>query len=264
MAADWLMYDETSTGLLARFEFEGNLDDSSGNGHHATAHGTGIGFEADANMGMVLSLPGGDNNYVSVPPVGLSGNDLTTIACWAKANHTSIPDWTLVFGFSTPGGDCGSHFNIDSIGGPGGVGAHAWCWEETIFTDTEALEWRHYAMTYDGSRIDYYGDGVWKDTDPGKSNVIDLWRRGDYVNIGKRNTQASSFPGKVDDARIYKRVLTDAEIVTVMGGGEVEEIYFPIESVANIYDDEPVNSKFINFKDYAVLADEWLTLILWP
>lgn len=119
-------------------------------------------------------------------------------------------------------------------------------------------------MTYDGSRIDYYGDGVWKDTDPGKSNVIDLWRRGDYVNIGKRNTQASSFPGKVDDARIYKRVLTDAEIVTVMGGGEVEEIYFPIESVANIYDDEPVNSKFINFKDYAVLADEWLTLILWP
>src|SRR4030042_4234745 len=157
MAADWLLYGETSTGLLARFEFEGNLDDSSGNGHHATAHGTGIGFEADANMGMVLSLPGGDNNYVSVPPVGLSGNDLSTIACWAKANHPSIPDWTLVFGFSTPGGDCGSHFNIDSIGGPGGGGAPAWCWEEKIFPGTEAVKWRPSGLACVRAAVKYTG-----------------------------------------------------------------------------------------------------------
>jgi hypothetical protein len=259
LAGDYLMGDETSTGLVLRYEFEGNLEDSSGNGRDGTAHGAGIGFEDDPVRGMVLSLPGGDDIYVSAPPVGISGNMPTTIACWAKADNTSIPDWTLVFGFSTPGGNCGSHFNIGSIGGPGGVGAHAWCWEATIFTDEEALEWRHYAMTFDGGTIRYYGDGI----QIGETGM-DLSIRGDYVNVGKRNTQASSFPGKVDDARIYKRALSNAEIVTVMGGGETEEVYFPLDSIANIYDEEPVNSKIVNLKDLALIGNDWMFEIVWP
>ena len=71
-------------------------------------------------MGQVLSLPGGENQYVGMPPVGLSGNDPTTIACWAKADHTNIPDWTLVFGFTGTeggGGGCGSG------GGSGNAGS---------------------------------------------------------------------------------------------------------------------------------------------
>ncbi len=150
----------------------------------------------------------------------LSGKMPTTIACWAKADHTNIPDWTLIFGFTgteAGGGDCGSHFNIDVIGGPGGVGAHAWCWEETIFTDQESLEWHHYAMTYDGTTIKYYGDGLAKDTDTGKSNVMDLSIRGDRVFIGKRVTAANSFAGNVADARIYNYALSPLEIKSVAG-----------------------------------------------
>ncbi len=83
---------------------------------------------------------------------------------------------TLIFGFTGQedgSGGNGSHFNIGSLGGPGGVGAHCWGWEETIFSDDEALDWHHYAMTYDGTTIQYYGDGVLMDTDLGKSNVYD-------------------------------------------------------------------------------------------
>ncbi|MHC4112420.1 MAG: LamG-like jellyroll fold domain-containing protein, partial [Planctomycetota bacterium] len=205
--------------MVAHFEFEGNLDDSTGNNYHGTAHGA-VGFEIDLDMGSVLDLPGGSNQYVSVPPVGISGNDPTTIACWAKADHTSIPDWTLIFGFTGNaggGGGCGSHFNIGSIGGPQGVGAHAWCWEETIFNDTDALDWRHYAMTYDGSKIEYYGNGQLMDTDLGKSNVIDLSARADRVHIGSRVTQDSSFPGNVEDARVYNIALTAGQIATLGG-----------------------------------------------
>jgi len=199
--------------------------DVSGNNRHGTIIGSGIGFETDPVMGQVLTLPGGNDKYVSIGPVGISGKMPTTIACWAKADSTSIPDWTLVFGFTTTGGGCGSHFNIDSIGGPGGVGAHAWCFEETIFTDQEALEWHHYAMTYDGTTILYYGDGVAMDTDVAKSNVVDLSIRADNVHIGKRITQASSFPGSVDDARVYNRVLTDNEIRQL--GGNVLRAWAP-------------------------------------
>ena len=197
------------TPMLLHLEFKGNLEDSSGNNRDGTAHGTGIGFETDPIMGEVLSLPGGDSNYVEVGEVGNYGNMPVSIACWAKADHTSIPDWTLVFGFSTPGGDCGSHFNIGSIGGPGGVGAHTWCMERTIFTDEQALDWRHYAMTWDGGTVRYYGDGLYVGEYTHGDN---LSRRGDYVNVGKRNTQESSFPGKVDDARIYDYPLNLGQI----------------------------------------------------
>jgi hypothetical protein len=205
--------------MRLHLEFEGDLADSSGNGNNGVAVGA-VGFETDPVMGEVLSLPGGDNQFVGVPPIGMSGNDPTTIACWAKADHTSIPDWTLIFGFTGTadgGGGSGSHFNIGSLGGPGGVGAHVWGWEETIFSDQQALEWHHYAMTYDGTTITYYGDGKYMDTDVGKSNVRDLSIRGDRVHVGSRITQASSFPGKVDDARVYDYCMTEGQIATVAG-----------------------------------------------
>jgi hypothetical protein len=271
LAGDYLMGDSTispvepdAAGLLAHYEFNDNYDDSSGNDNHGTPVGEGIAIEDDATMGKVLSLPGGDNIFVDCGGVGISGAVPRTIACWAKADHTSIPDWTLVFGFTGTadgGGGCGSHFNIGSIGGPQGVGAHAWCWEETIFTDTEALEWRHYAMTYDGARILYYGDGVLKDTDVAKSNYIDLAIQADRLHIGSRVTQGSSFPGKVDDARVYNYELSWGEIRGVAGMGD---LYLPLESIANIYDEEPANSKKVNLKDLALIGNDWMFEVVWP
>ncbi|MCH8121438.1 MAG: LamG domain-containing protein, partial [Planctomycetes bacterium] len=106
---------------------------------------------------------------------------------------------------------------IGSLGGPGGVGAHVWGWEETIFSDEVALDWHHYAMTYDGTTIQYYGDGILMDTDTGKSNVQDLSASADRVHVGSRITQTSSFPGKVDDAQIFNHVLSGAEVAWLAG-----------------------------------------------
>jgi len=211
--------------LVASYEFEGNLDDSSGNNKHGTPYGA-IGFEIDPVRGQVLDLPGGDNQYVGLPPVGISGAMHRTISCWAKADHTSIPDWTLIFGFTTPGGGDNTHFNIGSLGGPGGVGAHVWGWEATIFSDVEALDWHHYAMTYNGNTVKYYGDG----------NPVGSVDRGalvtaDNVHIGSRITQASSFPGNVDDARIYNYAMTWPEILYLSE-------YVPTNPMHNTWVDE--------------------------
>jgi hypothetical protein len=105
LAGDYLMHDYTVTaeepdaaGLLASYQFEGNYEDSSGNGNNGTPVGAGITIEDDPVRGQVLSLPGGDNVFVDCNGVGISGNVPRTIACWAKADNTSIPDWTLIFG----------------------------------------------------------------------------------------------------------------------------------------------------------------------
>jgi hypothetical protein len=232
--------------------------DMSGNGRYGTLVGGGLAFVDDALMGGVLSLPGGNGKYVSIGAVGISGNDPTTIACWAKANSTSIPDWTLIFGFTGKedgtGGN-GSHLNIGSLGGPGGVGAHCWGWEETMFSDREALEWHHYAVTYDGTTIRYYGDGVEMDSDVAKSNVRDLTARGDRVHIGKRRTQESSFPGFVDDCRVYNKVLD---------GGQITELAMalaaPIVGPADITSPRDIVVGIPNDKDWPAGESPMLTV----
>lgn len=209
--------DPGNAGLLAQYTFEGNFEDSSGNGRHGTVVGNfGTTIEQDPIRGHVLSLPGGDDQFVEVGAVGISGTMPRTIACWAKADDTSIPDWTLIFGFTGQAdgtGGNGSHFNIGSLGGPGGIGAHCWGWEETMVSDEAGLDWHHYAMTYDGTTIQYFVNGMHLDTDPAKSNVRDLSSSADRVHIGTRVTQTSSFPGDVDDAVIYDRVLSPEEIL---------------------------------------------------
>jgi len=268
MTRDWLELDymRASNPLIARWQLDGNYDDDSGHGNTGTPVGAGVALVTDPERGQVLSLPGGDDIYVDCGDVGISGTDPRTIACWAKANNTSIPDWTLIFGFTgmadgTGGG--GSHFNIGSLGGPGGVGAHVWGWEETIFSDEEALDWHHYAMTYDGTTILYYGDGQLMDTDVGKSNVQNLVHA-DRVHIGSRITQASSFPGLVDDACIFDIVLDEGEIGVVMAGGAATLDYHPLTSPANVSDNEPKEQKKVNFLDYADLLSHWLDEGKWP
>ena len=211
--------------------------DMTGNGRHGVIQGD-IDFVDAFYMGPVLQLPGGTNQEVHIGSVGISGNDPTTIACWAKADNANIPDWTLIFGFTgteTGDGGNGSHFNIGSLGGPGGVGAHVWGWEETIFSDEEALEWHHYAMTYDGNNITYYGDGMEIDSDPNKSNVQDLSIRGDRVYIGGRITHDNSFPGMVDDCRVYDRALTADEVAAMVPASAPTIVFVSYHEA----DDEP-------------------------
>jgi hypothetical protein len=197
LAADYLMRDElivtsmpNPAYLLASYQFEGNYLDTSGNNHHLTDPcGSIPGFDTGVVGAQALSLDGVDD-YLVVNNVGVDGNVPRTITLWAKADHTNIANWTLIFGFTgnaDASGGNGSHFNIGSIGGPEGVGAHVWGWEETIFTDQQSLDWHHYAMSYDGTAITYYGDGVEMDTDVAKSNVRNL-THADRVHVGKRAT----------------------------------------------------------------------------
>jgi len=93
MARDWLEFDymRPANPLIARWQLDGSYNDSSGHGNTGTPVGAGIGFVNDPDRGQVLSLPGGDDIFVDCGSVGISGAAPRTIACWAKADHTSLP-----------------------------------------------------------------------------------------------------------------------------------------------------------------------------
>ncbi len=66
------------------------------------------------------------------------------------------------------------------------------------------------------------------------------------------------FKGYLSDVRMYNRALTEYEVDYLAGG---EGAYYPVDSVANVYDAEPEGSKAVNFRDYCFLADEWLKVL---
>ena len=69
------------------------------------------------------------------------------------------------------------------------------------------------------------------------------------------------FNGLIDDVRIYDYALSDTDLLSVAG---LSELYFPLTSPANLSDDQPQDFKRVNFKDFAILADEWLGELVWP
>jgi len=274
LAGDWLLRDRVITtslpsdvNLTARYEFEGNWYDTSGNANHLTDPcGTAPGFTTGGVFGQALVLDGA-GDHLAVSGIGIDGNTPRTIACWAQADSTNMQDWSLVFGFTNTNGVDNSHFNIGYssagiVNNEPSFIAHVWGWEEQILP-LDVGVWHHFAMTYDGTTIRYYGDGVEMDTEPDESQVRDLSPNVDLVGVGKRGTHGNSFHGKVDDARIYSVVLSESEIAYLATNG-APEIHVQIPSEADLHKGEAPGSQWINFKDYGVLANQYLDEVLWP
>ena len=73
------------TGLVARYLFSGNAEDSSRNSFHATVRGTGGAFVEDPRFVRVLNLPG-HGSHVQLPGNMLTGEDTLSVTGWLYLN----------------------------------------------------------------------------------------------------------------------------------------------------------------------------------
>ncbi len=69
------------TALVARYQLNGNAEDSSRNQLHATLRGTGPFFVDDTNARRVLLLTG-DGSHVQLPAAALAGEDAIAVTGW--------------------------------------------------------------------------------------------------------------------------------------------------------------------------------------
>lgn len=133
-------------------------------------------------------------------------------------------------------------------------------------TTAQADLWTHVAATWDRSdSLVLCADGV----EIGRTDLTNnqfASNTGSYHLIGAPSeTQTGrDWEGAIDDVRVYDRALSPEEIVTVMNAGDLQRYYYALTSPANVYDNEPTNSKRINLMDLALLADSWLEQLLWP
>jgi hypothetical protein len=201
----------SSTGPIAWYQFEGNANDSSGNGRNGTLV-NGPTFVA-GRVGQAVNLDG-SNDHVSLPAGIVNGLSNFTIATWVRLDTTSA--WRRVFDFGTgttvnmfltPQSDTNALRFAITTSGPAG--------EQQI--NGPALPtgvWKHVAVTKSGNLGTLYVDGVQVGQNTGMTlspsslgNTTQNW-------IGRSEYAADPFlDGQIDQFRVYNRALSASEVL---------------------------------------------------
>ena len=275
MSNDWLqgdytIYATTPKPAIALWNFDNNANDSAGS-NHGTPHGNPT--YVAGKFGQAISLDGDDYVDCGNPAELNFATGDWSICAWI--NTTQSDDTFTIF--ANGGDESGGIRYTLAVGETGGAGTIVLTTDDDdakrqAVSSAGAVndgEWHHVVGLRAGNTTQVYVDGVLDGTItlPLGYDLSGTSQHNAYVGAitdhrdATGNTLDKLFVGALDDVRIYNYALSPAEIMSVMGQSE---LYVPLTSPANIYDEEPINSKKVNFKDFAVLADEWLEQPVWP
>jgi len=197
---------------IQNFEFNNSLISSIGG---TTLTGTNVSYQTDRNgiANNALSLSGSVtvtsyvNGIISNLPVG---NSNRTFSFWAKADYVGVDPCTF-FAYGTAANNQALGFDI-WLSTQRRLIRYAWgaaaTFDSPIDNTFAYANWNHYAMTYNGSSLKVYVNGVLLFTNALSSiNTV-----GTDLNIGKSIANQNSTTFGFDDFQIYDVALNDAQI----------------------------------------------------
>jgi hypothetical protein len=234
IACGMAVANSASADLVAQWDFSGNADDISGNGHHGTVYGATLTTDRFGNIASAYNFDGA-SSYIDVPNAdSLNPTSAITITAWFKADSFALGtySWPHIVDKSSndPSGyymliaqvfqnnPCAS-FAVEPVGGvPSGVGTPR----------LEINTWYFAAGVYDGSTSTvkvYVGTSELSPlvvtSENGSGNIVPS---SDNLNIGRDGSYPSSperyFDGAIDDVRIYNNALTAEQVFKVYNAPE--------------------------------------------
>jgi uncharacterized protein len=213
------------TGLIARYRLNGNVSDWSRNNLHASIQGTNVRFVQDEQFGNVISLPGDDGAFVSIPGESLAGQESISITGWI--NLRSAESGQLFFDF---GKNSESHFFAAPIGTSDKEGFHA---QITYGSDkyvagspsVEVNKWNHLAIVIDAPSRTFstFINGVLvgeaREVEVDLEHLFDNDSQGDNkLYIGKSlSSDNPLLNARLHDFRIYRIPLNQRQIARIHG-----------------------------------------------
>ena len=198
------------SGLVARYEFDGNLKEYAGKLGDAVASIFGADNYVDDRKG---------NQYRAIKFNGRYGVDIFKVplapnmsaSLWAKYDFSA--GVSTNYFVSNQGGSPEFAQEFDSYSGVinmnGTSGVQDWPVDD---------HWHHLVATYDANRLKFYVDGTYIGTSvninqwlPYPNGANFNYQLG-YLNPWAAKNPSSVWHGTLDDFRVYTRVLSDAEI----------------------------------------------------
>ena len=199
------------TSLKGRYTFDSTgalgTDTSPAAGYNGTVvNGTSVN---DATRGNVLSLAG--NGYIQT--TGHYGNPANvTLAAWVNLTTADISGSVVI----SLGDSVG--ISLDNAGRLDGFYYNGTNWPQTFYTTTLAgAGWHHVAYTFNdaGNMATLYLDGVAVGSLATTDSISYTLGADSFIGKHGNGSTTYDFTGKIDDARVYSRVLTADEIATL-------------------------------------------------
>ena len=210
------------SGPVARWLFNGDGQDATGNGHTATALG-GATFDG--------KLDGVNDGFTVANSPKLNPTNAITISAWWDAVDFSgsgnnglvdkgftshVPPYYQyhlgVTGNKYGGGSRGSHFDF-------------WVALDGKTTQAQFTPWTpgkryHLVGTYDGHEVRLYIDGQLAQATPASGSMTDYGKDIAIATYTNFQSESSYFlPGKIDDIAIWDRALAAAEVKALYDAG---------------------------------------------
>ena len=235
-----------SSGLVAYYPFNGNVNDESGNNNNGIIIGSGPGQviptnDRYGNNFNAYDFSGTVNNYISIadsPSISLKNaftisgwfyfrsdgsiNDIGNVRLIAKEQSSTNWEYRLLtldggtFGFndallmqlSANGLDNSLSVQINNaLSGLGDGG-------EALYKN----KWVHIASTYDGTTLKLYINNVLIGSSIGSITIADSNTNPPNLGIGADGGGNYPFKGKIDNVRIYNKALSNSNLSKLYSG----------------------------------------------
>ncbi len=211
----------TETSLKGYWSFNGQdmsgtmAYDRSGSGNNGTL--TNSPAITEGKLGQGLSFDG-TNKFVNAgdPTNGSLDPANITISAWVWRNGSQSSYARIVDKMATGGYQLYAYSTNNTLGGymtngvtPSGDINSGWA--------IPNQQWAHVALTYDGTNMLFYGDGVLVKTQAYGSGLANTT---DTFSIGNNGSGTGNWNGSIDEVRVYDRALSASEIKTLYSSGK--------------------------------------------
>ncbi len=205
-----------TTGLIVHYKFDGNANDSSGQGHHGTAIGDPVYVAGKEGQGIDLN---GWSQTVSIAYSSeLKPESQITISAWVKPDDITFNQYSEIY--RKEDGSARHLLSFQEYGtilslGLGIGGRYAELDTAIKPADYTDGEWHLVTATYDGSYKRVYADGGLLGVAAASGPIMTTGTADGY--IGSWNGGSEFLDAQIDDFRLYSRALSLGEILWLAG-----------------------------------------------
>lgn len=202
------------SSLVGFWRAENNYQDSSGAGNHGSPNGA-VGFAGGRVGSGAFSFPGVSDVEVRVPAAAsLTMSTAVSMAAWIHPTGPGTHSSQGGIIINREGEYEVARFSDGTINFAVTTTNQGWGWESLGFS--AALdEWTHVAIAIDATAGQVHGwrNGVFTGTvSIGAGTIGDFNASADDLTIGGRQLHDQNFRGLIDEAQVFNRVLTNADL----------------------------------------------------
>lgn len=196
---------DLSDGLVAFYPFSSNTIDASGNGNDCQNFGATLTSDRFGQNNSAYYFDGSTYLQCAVPGGFPLGNAPRSISGWLYRESESIDQGILQYGTASNTRMCGLILSLNS---PDRLYFYGHNQDHASNSVLPMNSWTHFVMTYNGTTVELFLNG---NPDGSRSRSLGTVMSGEGFTIGVR-PWAYYWTGKLDDIRVYNRVLTQQEI----------------------------------------------------